>query len=421
MADPGTPPAELEQPKQASERPSSMRFLSRQELRRTDLQVSCIIAVVASTAFAASFIILGTLILVKRHAVPAFMRDKCMTLDFINVQWPENSSMYMIWHYAIPSTAQASLVFLLLINLLLTSLLAAHDRIGSTSLIWLLHEESGMKPKFNTNGRMISGTKSFGEWMFAILSILFRLVMYKNFIHLPISGQCHQIWTSTCLRTRWLLCIFDDENFVTDCSGPCHGIINAIAAVSTSFCYGAAANMFKRFKVAPDCSEDLSATDHDFDGAHYGIDVSGWPLFIIGLALMIQNVLSIWTLFHMLGSQRVSLHSWSLDPVVNSIFMITSLNDKREAIGSSKLTARQSLHEQVVRARVLIRVVWATFAMLVAAVALSVYFGAVSSGFSAQNDLQRDIWQDWGFAYTVLGMGSKTTDWAGESVTSWRF
>lgn len=180
-------------------------------------------------------------------------------------------------------------------------------------------------------------------------------------------------------------------------------------------CYGAAANMILRIKVNAQCTTDPSVYNYEFSGPRYGIDVSGWPLFIMGGALMMQNVSSIWTLSYMFRVKKGALQSWSLDPVVNAIFMIVSGHDKRDTVASSELILRNSLHKQVPRARALIRVVWATFAFMVGVVGLTVYFASVTSAFSLESVRENggDIWQFWGLVYTVVGDGSGTTDWAG--------
>lgn len=178
-----------------------------------------------------------------------------------------------------------------------------------------------------------------------------------------------------------------------------------------SLCYGAAANMISRLQVEAICSADLSTIIYEFDGPHHGIDVSGWSLVILGGALMIQSMLSIWTLVHMFWVQRGTLQSWSLDPVVNSIYIILSGGNNRGPARSADFQARKSLHMQVPRARALIRVVWATFAVMVVAVVITIYFAAVASSFSKQLG---ETWQFWGFVYTTIGLGTKTTDWAGE-------
>lgn len=137
--------------------------LSKHDLKRTDLQFWCIIATAASTIFSGVALALGTLIVMKLHTMPGFLKGKCVLVEVVNMQWSAESTKYNIWHYAFPSSASASLILLLLVNIFLTLILDAHNRIGSTSLIWLLHSETGTKPTCNTNGRMISGTRSFGK------------------------------------------------------------------------------------------------------------------------------------------------------------------------------------------------------------------------------------------------------------------
>jgi len=271
------------------------------------------------------------------------------------------------------------LVLLLFVNFVLTVFLVAHDRIGSTSLIWLCHAEDRNTPKYNTNGRFLTGTKAFGQY-----------------------DRCDTILLNTQPLTPML--------------GPCHWSMNAVAAMSMALCYGAAANMVSRIKVVARCNEDLSVVDRNFSGAHYGMDVSGYALMILGGSLMIQNLLSYWTLVYMFCFRKGILLSWSLDPIVNAIYMIISRNapshgtEERE----TKLT-RSSLHQQVLRVRVLIRIVWVTFTLILIAVGIVLYFGIKGRGFTQSEVTRRGgVWSFWGFSWTLIPKGSKTTDWAGK-------
>jgi hypothetical protein len=189
-----------------------------------------------------------------------------------------------------------------------------------------------------------------------------------------------------------------------------------------SLCYGSAANMFSRIQVSAFCNEDVSVIDRNFNGPHWGIDVSGWALIILGSSLMVQNILSCWTLVQMLFRRRGTLLTWSLDPVVNAIYMILSGSNKYPSAGQSPIestrgveNARQSLHKQVFRARVFIRFIWAMFAIMFLAVAIALYFAVANSSFSPK-ELKRhgDNWLFWGRTSILLGKGSGTTDWAGK-------
>lgn len=357
--------------------PTAERF-SQQVLTRSDIRTWCIAVVIASTIFSGAAITIGVVIVRNRSSLPFFLKDRCTSVDVVKIPWVGDIPMYQIWHYAFPSTASGSLILLLFINLLLTLFLDAHDRIGSTSLIWLLHSESCAEPKYNTNGRLLSGTKSFGTF--------------------EPEASLHGT------RTHMYI-------------GPCHWSINAIAAVSMSLCYGAAANMVSRIRIEARCSFDLSVIDKNFSGSHYGVDVSGFALIILGGALMIQNVLSAWTLLYTLWLRKGTLLSWSLDPVVNAIYMIISTKYRDESEARIAVSAiRKSLHDQVFRARVLIRIVWGTFAAMIVAVAITIYFAVITTGFSISDVNRRgDKWQFWGWVYTLIGEGSRTTDWAGKT------
>jgi hypothetical protein len=176
--------------------------------------------------------------------------------------------------------------------------------------------------------------------------------------------------------------------------------------------------MTSRIKVQALCNGDLSVIDRNFAGPRWGVDFSGFALIILGGSLMIQNVLSSWTLAYMLFFRKGTLLTWSLDPIVNAIYMIVS-GAKQSAGGGSKTVATvpKSLHKQVFRVRVFIRVVWATLALLVLAVAVAVYFAAGKSSFSPQYLKKHgDNWLFWGRSSILLGLGSRTTDWAGMSL-----
>lgn len=184
-----------------------------------------------------------------------------------------------------------------------------------------------------------------------------------------------------------------------------------------SLCYGSAANTVTRIKVEAYCSPDMSVIDRQFEGPKYGMDISGFPMIILGGALMVQNVISIWTLLHVYVRRKGIMRSWSLDPVVNALYMIL---DKQSAIrqGNSASVPRErnSLYEQVFRARLLIRIVWATSALLIVAVVIVVVFAARLHSFDPTVVSETGPhWQFWGFVYTVVGTGSKTTDWAGKT------
>jgi hypothetical protein len=199
--------------------------------------------------------------------------------------------------------------------------------------------------------------------------------------------------------------------------GPCHWSMNVVAALTMALCYGAAANMVSRIKVEARCNEDLSVIDRNFTGAHYGMDVSGYAMIILGGSLMIQNFLSYWTLVYLFCFRKGILMSWSLDPVVDATYMIISRDaptiDTRER---PTPLPRTSLHQQVFRVRVLIRAIWVTFALIIVAIGVVLYFGIKGRGFTESEVNRRGgVWNFWGFSWALMPKGSRTTDWAGRS------
>jgi hypothetical protein len=122
------------------------------------------VAVTLSIFFSCAAIVLGVLIITYRGPLADFLGERCALIDSMTMVFPKASRGAQLWHFAVPSSALGSLFLLLTINAILTMFLGAHDRIGSTSLVWLLHAEGRGEPKFNTNGRLVTGTKRFGEF-----------------------------------------------------------------------------------------------------------------------------------------------------------------------------------------------------------------------------------------------------------------
>lgn len=193
-------------------------------------------------------------------------------------------------------------------------------------------------------------------------------------------------------------------------------MVNGIATVSMAMCYGAAASMITRIEVEADCSEP-SRVNEDFPGPHYGIDISGYALLMLGIALMVQNIRSTWLLVDMIWLRRDVFHAWGLDPVVNSVLMIKSGPYGQDSPGLHEDNPKRSLYKQVRRTRVLVRIVWVVVAMVLVAVGVAAYFAKKESGFDHANIKENGggNWQFWGFAYKFFGRGYRTSNWAGKS------
>lgn len=149
-----TPTAELS---------ATMGEVSRRDMDRPDLRAWCIGNVIMSIVLATTSIVLGVLIFTKQQSTPGFLRGKCANVEVLNLRFQTRLRNYVPDHYAFPSTASGSWIFLLGVQLVLTLVLDAHDRIHATAMIWLLQAESYDKPEYNTNGQLLSGTRRFGR------------------------------------------------------------------------------------------------------------------------------------------------------------------------------------------------------------------------------------------------------------------
>jgi hypothetical protein len=194
-------------------------------------------------------------------------------------------------------------------------------------------------------------------------------------------------------------------------AGPCHWTVNTVAALAMAIGYGAIATMASRIEIAATCDTDDNATPEVFNGVHYGVDISGYPLAILGASLLLQSLISVWILLLTWHFHPETIPTWSSDAVVNSIFLIACVKPERVAQvrPCDRSRPRDCARSQVPRTRVLARLIWTSFGILAICLAVNAYFAGRADTFVAKDG---DIWQGFGFVYTSL-LDSGVTDWAG--------
>jgi hypothetical protein len=186
-----------------------------------------------------------------------------------------------------------------------------------------------------------------------------------------------------------------------------------------ALCYGGTATMVSQMKILGVCAPaSIRIITEEFPGTHYGVDISGYPLAILGGALLVQNIISIWTLLVACRNNRNVIASWDTDPVGNAICMTRAAakeGSRTTALAMPFEVSRQNLRNQIPKARDLLWIMWGVSAFMILAVGLTVYYAVDASAFSAE-DIQKaglDIWQFWGFVYIIFPGGDKTSNWAG--------
>lgn len=199
-------------------------------------------------------------------------------------------------------------------------------------------------------------------------------------------------------------------------TGPCHWTVNILAAISVAVCYGATATMLSRIQVVAACGIDGSQ-DVNFSGPAYGVDISGWSLVMVGIGLLVQSLISIWIFIIAFSLKQGIIRSWSGDAVVNTIFL-TALVPLRRSSHNFQVEPgerRRTAHEQIPRARRLVRIAWATFALLIAAIIVTVVLSSRQNSCTkaGMEETSHDRWQFFGFYCTPFGIGSNITNWAG--------
>jgi hypothetical protein len=129
-------------------------------VRRLDLRNWYIAAVTISTCLAIAAIVLGTVIALNIPAIPKFLHGRLSVMNLCQTCWVPDTT-YLGRHYAFSSTGPASIMILLIVNVALTCLLDAHNRLNAIALLWL--QGRCLKQRYNSNPRFFSGTKRFGQ------------------------------------------------------------------------------------------------------------------------------------------------------------------------------------------------------------------------------------------------------------------
>jgi hypothetical protein len=175
--------------------------------------------------------------------------------------------------------------------------------------------------------------------------------------------------------------------------------------------YGAAANLMSRIHIlgTPDTSGNL--IEGAYPGTRYAVDISAWPLIILGASLFAQSFVSFW-IFAQIGlSTTKDIKTWSSNPVVNAIYMVVWTCSDRwtEARSNNVKSDRQSAARQVARVRILTRIVWGGFAVMLVFVIVAIYFAAKAHSFETGI---LNVWENFGLLYTPVAEDSSITDWA---------
>jgi hypothetical protein len=192
--------------------------------------------------------------------------------------------------------------------------------------------------------------------------------------------------------------------------------VNVIAIVTVAIAYGATATAVTSLQIFGICDEFDNRISEQWDGPSYGIDVSGWPLLMLGIALLIQTCISIWILVLVITMRPKAIKTWSSDPVINAIYIflwakpeIAADNTRAEINGARKQTA----HQQVPRLCWLVRVMWAAFVLMLVTVSCAAYFAKGAGRLNPKNIVGDDVWLDFGYISAKVGKNADTTDWAG--------
>lgn len=177
--------------------------------------------------------------------------------------------------------------------------------------------------------------------------------------------------------------------------------------------YGAAANLMSRIAIVGNVDAKGNLIKDVIPRTRYGVDISSWPLVILGASLLAQSFVSIWIFAQIWLSTNKDIKTWSSNPVVNAIYMIVWADFDRwtEARSKNVKSYRLSAARQVKRVRVLTRVVWVGFAVMLVFVIVAVYFAAKADSFKTGIV---NVWEDFGLLYTQVGENSTVTDWAGK-------
>jgi hypothetical protein len=192
--------------------------------------------------------------------------------------------------------------------------------------------------------------------------------------------------------------------------------MNIVDILTIALSYGSAACVLSSIRVLGSIDDVGEYHKGQIPGAAYGIDVSGYPLIMLGGALLFQSMMSSWILACVLVLQPGTIKSFSSNPVVNTLYLMQLLPEVQETearpISNNLTSARSSARVQVQRVRVLVRIVWCGVAGLIVSCVLASIFAAQRGTFRA-SEYRDDVWELFGQVDTPVGWGSAVTDWAG--------
>jgi hypothetical protein len=192
--------------------------------------------------------------------------------------------------------------------------------------------------------------------------------------------------------------------------------VNIINMLTIALAYGGTATMISPVEIFGICDKDSNRISETWDGPGYGIDFSGWPMVILGGALLTQTCISVWIMVLAHRRRKTSFKTWSSDAVVNAIFMILWVKPESvaKACKESLGTRRESAHKQAPRLRWYIRVLWGGFLIILVILSCTAYYAKRSGTFAAEY-FQHDGWTNYGNVKMIIRKGSGVTDWAGKS------
>ncbi|KAF2098211.1 hypothetical protein NA57DRAFT_77004 [Rhizodiscina lignyota] len=184
---------------------------------------------------------------------PAFLKGTMASIGMTAWSWPSPDDYYLSGHRALQVSHAAAILIGLLLNYALTAVFDCMGRVHSTALRWSLWEEGRLR--FNSNPRLFAVSHS----------------------HAP---------------NKWYT--------------------NVISAASLVFAYGSLALLTTTIQVLgfSEGKDDISSAP--YDGPEYGIDISGMALLVVGCAIFIQFMISMWSL---LANPKL-VKTWSSNPLV---------------------------------------------------------------------------------------------------------
>ena len=192
--------------------------------------------------------------------------------------------------------------------------------------------------------------------------------------------------------------------------------MNIVDILTIALSYGSAACVLSSIRVLGSIDDAGEYHDGQIPGAAYGIDVSGYPLIMLGGSLLVQSMMSSWILARILVLHPDTVKSFSSNPVVNALYIKQWPSEdhgiEAQAISSNVTTVRRSARVQVRQVRVLVRVVWCGAAGLLLSCVVASNFAAQGGTFRAST-YGDDVWELFGQVETPVGWGSVVTDWAG--------